>query len=121
MKALLIFLALTLSAQAQMRDSTYTVDSTATAIGVTIQLTAKQAAGAYRAFGVDWQEGLRSTVVHIISQRDPLREQREQWEELQSTDLTNQQKRAVALYLKLQNPRIVQVLKKIAVPVLEQP
>lgn len=121
MKTLIIGIILSTIASAQTRDSTYTVDSTATAIDITIRLTAKQAAGAYRAFGVDWQEGLRSTIVHIISQRDPLREQREQWEELQSTDLTNQQKRAVALYLKLQNPRIVQVIKKIAVPVLGQP
>lgn len=121
MKLIIIGIVLSAIASAQTRDSTYTVDSTATATSITIQLTAKQAAGAYRAFGVGWQEGLRSTVVHIISQRDPLREQREQWEELQSTDLTNQQKRAVALYLKLQNPRIVQVMKRIAVPILEQP
>jgi len=102
--------------QQAMRDSTYAVDSTASNITIRIDLTAQQAAALYRVFGVNWQEECRSTLV-AVSRRD---DSRDEWDKIQALSLTNAQKRAVADDLGIRNPRIVQVLKRKAVPALER-
>jgi hypothetical protein len=117
MKTLLLFLTLSLTTSAQqMRDSTYTVDSTASNTTVMIQLTAHQAAALYRTFGVDWREECRSTLV-AVARRDGAKEE---WDKVQSLSLTAAQKRAVTDELGLVDPRKVQVLKRKSVPVVEQ-
>ena len=117
----MLFIILTLTAQAQMRDSTYIEDSTASAVDVTIRLNPRQAAGLYRVFGTGWQTELKSHINHVVVSRDPLKEQREQWDELQNTPgLTAAQKRVIGEYLGIKNPRLVQVQKKIQVPVVER-
>lgn len=116
---LLLFLLLSLPLASQtMRDSSYTVDSTATACQVTISLTAKQAAMLYRIFGATWQEECRSTIVATARARDPYAEYKEQYDAIMGSTLTAQQKQVAIAALGIPDPKLLKVTRLVAVPKL---
>lgn len=119
MRYITLFLALTFAASAQtVRDSAYTVDSTASALVITVQLTAKQSAALYRIFGATWQDECRSSLVSLARTRDPYSEFKDQYDAIMTSSLTTAQKRVALDALGIPDPRIVKVTRLVAVPKL---
>ncbi len=75
-------------AQSQTRDSISVVDSTATAVSLSMSFTAEESAALHRIFGVNWRQELRSHINHVITSRDPRREEIVLWNKLQGPGLT---------------------------------
>lgn len=112
----LIIIGIILSAtiaQSQTRDSISVVDSTATAVSLSMSFSAEESAALHRVFGVAWRQELRSHINHVIISRDPRRDEIELWNKLQAPALTAAERTKALNALRIKDPRTIELQRTI--------